>query len=196
VRSACRLIVGGLVLSVALAACGGDDGAGGTATTASPTTTTTTTITTTTSPASTTTSAPSSEALFGWVRSFEDIGGAVIVGVDRAEMLTGAEALAAARQDGFIGADEDLPNDFYIRNPDDATVDLDVSADVVVTLQACYQGGECVTTEEVDLATWSVLFGAEEDPGLEWDWYGAGALPYQMTLVGGLVTEIQEVYLP
>ena len=70
-----------------------------------------------------------------------------------------------------IGLGEDLPNDFYIRNLDESTAEFTVSPNIVMTLQACYQGGWVVT--EQDLATWSVLLGAEEDPGLKWDWYGA-----------------------
>ncbi|MDH3306732.1 MAG: hypothetical protein OEO77_04340 [Acidimicrobiia bacterium] len=68
-----------------------------------------------------------------------------------------------------VGQDEDLPNDFYIHNADQSTTEFTVSPDVVVTLQACYQGGGWLVTEQ-DLATWSVLLGAGEDPGLEWDW--------------------------
>ena len=111
-------------------------------------------------------------------------------------MLTDEAAVAAARQDGEIGQDEDLPNDFYIRSCDKCTTEFTVSPDVVVTLQACYQGGGCVVTEQVDLATWSVLLGTEEDPGLEWDWYGAGSLPYDFTVSNEMVTEILEMYLP
>ncbi|HZD23277.1 MAG TPA: hypothetical protein VE569_07730, partial [Acidimicrobiia bacterium] len=35
---------------------------------------------------------------------------------DYIQMLDGDEAIAAAREDGYIGADEDLPGGFYIRN--------------------------------------------------------------------------------
>lgn len=153
------------------------------------------TTTTTTEPATTTTTV-AGDTIFGWLRSFEGTAGTVTVGVDEAEMLTGDEALAAAREDGAIGEDEELPNDFYIRNPDESTIDLTVSPDVVVTLQACYEGGECVTTEQVDLDTWSVLLGGEDDPGLEWDWYGSGTLPYEFTVQNGVIVEVEEQYLP
>ena len=171
-----------------LTACGTNGGAGST-TSGAPNTTTTTT-------APATTTVPAAETVFGWLRSFEDTGGTTTVGVDPAEMLTGEAAVTTARQDGEIGQDEDLPNDFYIRNPDESATEFTVSPDVVVTLQACYQGGDCVVTEQVDLATWSVLLGAEENPGLEWDWYGAGSLPYEFTVTNETVTEIREVYLP
>jgi len=184
-----RLSIAGLALAT-LAACGSDDDA--TATTAG----TSVTTTTTTAPATTTTTMSNPEAVFGWVRSFVSDAGATMVAADAAEMLTGEEAVAAAREDGVIGADEDLPNDYYIRNPDESTTEFTVSPDVVVTLQACYDGGECVTTEEVDLDTWSVLLGGEDDPGLDWDWYGAGQLPYNFTVEAGVIVEVQEVYLP
>jgi len=196
-----RLVAIATVLVLLLAACGPDDGTSATSepTDASaPTTllenTSTTDGSAPTSPS--TTSPPEAETIFGWLRSFEDTGSAIVVAVDPAEMLTGEAAVIAAREDGVIGQDEDLPNDYYIRNPDDATTELRVSSDVAVTLQVCYRDGECVTTEQVDLNTWSVLLGAETDPGLGWDWYGAGALPYVFTVVSKVITQVQEQYLP
>jgi hypothetical protein len=184
-----------LLLAALLAACGSDDGSAPATTNAATTSTTAASVTTT--PLITTTiPVDSAGTLFGWLRSFEETDGATVVGVDEAEMLTGAAAVAAARSDGAIGADEDLPNDFYIRNPDEATVQLTVSPDVLVTLQACYPDGECVTTEQVDLDTWSVLLGGEDDPGLAWDWYGAGTLPYEFTVDNDVVVAAQEFYLP
>ncbi|MDH3538857.1 MAG: hypothetical protein OEP52_02580 [Acidimicrobiia bacterium] len=179
-----------LALVATLAACGSDDDA--TATTARTSVATTTTM----APATTTTAMSTREVVFGWLRSFVSDAGATTVAADTAEMLNGEAAVAAAREDGVIGADEDLPNDYYIRNPDESTTEFTVSPDVVVTLQACYDGGECVTTEEVDLDTWSVLLGGEDDPGLDWDWYGAGQLPYDFTVEAGVIVEVQEVYLP
>lgn len=66
-----------------------------------------------------------------------------------------------------------------------------VSPEVVVTLQAC-----CVTTEQVDLATWSVLLGGEDDPGLDWSWYGQGSLPHVLAVANDLIVEVKDVYLP
>ena len=72
--------------------------------------------TTTTQPTSTTSTTQAGETMeqFGFARTLT--GGTLVF--DPAEMLTGDEAVAAAREDGIIGADEDLPNDFYIRNLD------------------------------------------------------------------------------
>lgn len=181
-----------MVLIAMVAACGGDDDAG----TTLPPATTTTTIAATTSTTATATTVDAGITVFGWLKSFDDTGAGVHLMVDEAEMLSGDAALAAAREDGVVGADEDLPNDYYIRNPDSVTSELVVSPDVVVTLQACYETGDCVTTEQVDLATWSVLLGSEDDPGLAWTWYGAGSLPYWFTLEGDSIISIEEQYLP
>lgn len=196
-------------LVVFAAACGGTT-ADTTTTTAAPSTTTTTeapsttttteapsTTTTTEAPSTTTTTAPPTvdEVLFGELIAFVGEDGAVTVTVALEQMLSGDEALAAAREDGFIGADEVLPNDYYIRDLGEE-VTLPVAQDVSVVLQACYENGECVTTETVDLDTWSVLLGGEEDPGLEWAWYGAGYLPYWWHLADGTVVLIEEQYLP
>ncbi len=126
----------------------------------------------------------------------EGADGSVTVLFDEAEMLTGTDAITAARNDGVIGPDDDLPNDFYIRNPDESTVTFTVSPDAVVTLQACYEHGDCVTTEEVDVETWLMLIGGEDDPGLDWIWYGAGQLPYELTIDNGVITALHESYLP
>lgn len=55
---------------------------------------------------------------FAMVIVGEDETAEMTLGVDLAEMLSGQAAIDAAIEDGFIGEGEDLPNDFYIRNPD------------------------------------------------------------------------------
>ncbi len=50
--------------------------------------------------------------------------------------------------------------------------------------------------QPIDLNMWSVLLGGEDDPGLEWDWYGSGTLPYEFILRSGLIVEAEEQYLP
>ncbi len=61
-----------------------------------------------------TTSTTAGTDQFGFVRSLTD--GTLVF--DPAQLPTGDEAVTAARQAGIIGADEDLPNDFFILNPD------------------------------------------------------------------------------
>ncbi|NIR39073.1 MAG: hypothetical protein GWN79_17435, partial [Actinobacteria bacterium] len=113
-----------LLVAVVVAACGGTAADSTTTTTAAPTTTTAPTSTTTTQPTTTTTQPTTTtttqptttttisvdEVLFGELVAFVGEGGTVVVTVALQEMLTGEEALEAAREDGFIGQDEDLPN--------------------------------------------------------------------------------------
>lgn len=55
---------------------------------------------------------------FAFVMAGRGETGAHSMGVDLAEMLTGEEARRAAVEHGVIGEGEDLPNDFYIDNPE------------------------------------------------------------------------------
>lgn len=94
---------------------------------------------------------------FAFVTVGTDESGAIVPGVDLAEMLSGQEAHDAAVEAGVITEDEDLPNDFFIRNEavvlelmkfsDDAEIKVisavDVSSYVDVTaeqLVALYNG--------------------------------------------------------
>jgi hypothetical protein len=115
-----------------------------------------------------------------------------------AEWLTGDAALAAARDDGFIGPDDELESGYYIRVPSAALHILELSPDPVVILQACYEPGPCVTRRPVDPETWGLL-ATEPERGLEitgWHWYGLGTLPYWLTLRDGVVVQAEEWYLP
>lgn len=119
--------------------------------------------------------------------------------VDEVEFLTGNEATSAALEDGFISADEELPDGYYMRNQDPEVRTLTLGDPRVVTLQACFpEPGPCVTEQAVDLDTWAELLAAPESAAerLGWNWYGAGQLPYWFTLQDGIVVQIQEQYLP
>ena len=119
--------------------------------------------------------------------------------VDEVEFLTGNEATSAAIEDGFISADEELPDGFYMRNQDPEVRTLTLGDPGVVTLQACFPDPwPCVTEQAVDIDTWAELLAAPESAAdrLGWSWYGDGQLPYWFTLQDGVVVEIQEQYLP
>jgi len=119
--------------------------------------------------------------------------------VDEVEFLTGNEATSAALEDGFISAEEGLPDGFYIRNQGPEVRTLTLGDPGVVTLQACFPDpGPCVAEQAVDLDTWAELLAAPESAAdrLGWNWYGDGQLPYWFTLQDGVVVEIQEQYLP
>jgi hypothetical protein len=104
--------------------------------------------------------------------------------IDLAEMLTGEEAIAAAREAGVIGPDEDLPNDFYVRDLDDAVHHVGIDRDAVVELVDCTAACQLVEVTLADfLAERAVPFNAEY------------AL-FEITITDGRVTAVSEIYLP
>jgi hypothetical protein len=143
-------------LALALPGCGDEPA---TTTTAAPTTTATVATTTTTAPVTTsvpstdtsTTTEPSTtsttEALssaetrlpdgtikgMGFIDAVWETGGARHLSIDYAEMLTGEEARQAAIEAGYIGPDEDLPNDYFIRNVNPQLREFTVSASAAIT---------------------------------------------------------------
>lgn len=155
-RTARRAAAVLIVASVALASCsskGGSDEAKDTTTTAEVTSTTEAATTTTEAP-STTAAEPSTttadggttegygslpEGTYqGYFRGLSDgtvEGQAVqVVAFDQVEMLTGDAADQAGREQGLIGEDEHMPNDYLIVDDDDSTILLPVIPDGVVTL--------------------------------------------------------------
>lgn len=80
---------------------------------------------------------------FAWVIVGEDETSAPTLGVDLADMLTGEEAKKAAIEDGVIGEGEDLPNDFYIDNPEIAYELLHLADGVQIRMLAAedHRGG-------------------------------------------------------
>lgn len=119
---------------------------------------------------------------------------------DYVQWLTGEEAVTAAREDGYVGADEDLPGEFYVRNENPRLRTLTLDANTMVTVIACYldANGPCVTEEAVDIATWSTLTQQPENAvnTVGWQWYGNGELPYWLTLRDGIIIQVHEHYLP
>lgn len=118
---------------------------------------------------------------------------------DYVEFLTGDEATTAAREDGALGDDEDLPGGFYLRNEDAELQTLDLGDPEVVVLQACFtDDGPCVVEQAVDIDGWVELLTdpqlAEERFG--WVWYGGGSAPYRLTLKDNVIVQISEQYLP
>jgi hypothetical protein len=128
---------------------------------------------------------------------------------DYAQWLTGDEANQAAFDDGFISSiEEGVPNDYYIRNTNDALRDLPVASDVVVMLISPVD----VAPIAVDIDEWVALFKPDGTPwdyeaGDEpptWDepyfgYYGASSswTPYWLTLdAEGAVIQIVQQYLP
>lgn len=130
---------------------------------------------------------------FAMVTAGTDEAGAVTLGIDLAEMLGGEEARQAAVEDGVIEEGEDLPNDFYIRNPevvyelmqfsDAASIDVISAVDPGATLSispgellAIYSG------EKVDDSIYGIVAGQP--------------IAMDLTIRDGAVVEAAAVYLP
>jgi hypothetical protein len=100
-----------------------------------------------------------------------------------AEFLTGKEAQAAAEEDGATQKGEPVPNDYYIRNPEQTVVTLSLAPTVEVTLVRCTN-----TCEEGVPADLPQLAAEVEE------------LPHQsrywVTVADGLVTAVDGQYVP
>ena len=164
-----------------LASCGG-----GAATTTTSTTSPSTTVTTQTSSPS---PLPDGEH-FGFLRAASN----GTLEFDPADFLTGDAALAAAREEGIIGQDEDLPNDFYISNPETDTVELTVGDSAVFTLIGLDQADALVERPVLVDELKSLWSGSADSSRL----YGfvPGDLPMTVTLSDGLVVSAAQEYLP
>jgi hypothetical protein len=145
-----------------------------------------------------TTEAPGEPALadgeyFGFVTVGRDESGEITLGVDLAEMLTGEEAREAAVEAGDIEEGEDLPNDFFIANPDIVMELVDIADDAEITVISGSDTSQSITVDTVQLE--SLYEGTYSGDAV----YGIVAgQPIVMDLVieGGVVTEAHAVYLP
>jgi hypothetical protein len=117
-----------------------------------------------------------------------------VVSADYVQWFTGEAANLAAREDGVIGEDEDVPDDYYIRNDNPQIRRLTMAPAAPVVLQACFDPGPCLTTVGVTIDQWTGMLGGEEPEG--WTWYGGGTLPYWLTLRDGEIVQVIEQYLP
>lgn len=124
---------------------------------------------------------------FGFVRHFD--GKALYF--DPAEWFSNEAAIEAAREDGEIGPDEDLPNPFYIRDPDAEIVRIPVSGQFSVTVidGSNYPDGRTLRGTE---------FAQLYCPGADTDWlYGAtDRLPVRLEVRGAQVMGAVEQYMP
>ena len=165
------------ILVLALAACGG----GSSPTTTNPVaTTTSTTVVVTTAP---------EVQQFAFVRAIDESE----IRFDPATMLTGEEAVEAAQDDGVLAEGEDLPNDFYISNPDteETVATLDPDGTYVLVGFDRYNGLIDRQLSLEDLV--AVLNGVNAEA-----FYGIipGGVPVNLTLVGGTVVSARQQYLP
>jgi hypothetical protein len=118
---------------------------------------------------------------------------------DDVEFLTGDDATAAARADGAISDDEEVPGGFYVRNQDPSPTTLPLGDSVWIVLQVCYpDNGPCVVEESVDINAWIGLLADPESAPKQhgWNWFGYGNSPYWLTIQDGVVVHIGEQYVP
>lgn len=118
---------------------------------------------------------------------------------DPAEFLTGDEALAAARADGYIGPDETLDNDFYIKNPEDEAASLVVDPAVTFSLLIVDATGS-PTEKTIPYAALVSLWEGTGDGDVYYSGLaqglGAITVPMNVDVTGGRVTHGSEQYLP
>lgn len=134
---------------------------------------------------------PSTEAVAG-AREFAFIdsvttGGSPTVVADYAQFLTGTEAEKAAAEAG----DEPPPNDFYIANVDPRLRTLRVASGLTVRLVSRPDGTVDVGTYTVPLSTWAKHFASPTEMNS-----AIRTAPYWLTVESGVVTAIEEQYLP
>jgi hypothetical protein len=184
-------IVAATLTASLLAACGDESGSEG------PTTTTTLPPTTTTAPPTTTISPDQPPPLedgewFGFV-TIDSTGGVIQLLIDPAEMLSGQEAHDAAVEAGFITEDQDLPNDFFIANPDSQTYLVPVTEDTAITVLSA----EAVETElTVDLDQLAAILDGSYEGEMIYGIVPGQPAPFDVTVSGGAATVIAQVYLP
>jgi hypothetical protein len=147
------------------------------------------------SPSPTATASPSGSTLaaaledgrhFGFIQSVD--AGAPAMVFDLAEFLTGDAANQAAIEDGVIQPGQTIDNDYYIRNRNPRLRDLVLTPDVQIILvnwPNC-----CETTVNGVLSDFAASFTTPDDV------YHGPQSPYWLTVDGGLVTKIEEQYLP
>lgn len=130
---------------------------------------------------------------FAFLTVGTDENGEITVGVDLADLLTGQEAHDAAVDAGVITEDEDLPNDFFIKN--DAVVlelmQFGSDADIRVISANDVSSHIEVTPEQLAALYNGTYVGGEV--------YGVAvgeAIPMDVTIVDGEITSAVAVYLP
>lgn len=112
---------------------------------------------------------------------------------DPAEFLSGARALEAARADGVVGLDEDLPNDVYIRNPDEAAEVVEIASDASFTLIGFDATGGLVE-RAVARQTFIALMAGGDSSG--YHGFTPDSLPMSLALRDGVVVSGRQQYLP
>lgn len=129
---------------------------------------------------------------FGFVSVVRE-GERLIVSFDEAEMLTGDAARQAAVEADVIEPGEDLPNDFFIFNPDEAAVELRVASGAeFFVISGTNVGVELVTDISGIESLYSGSYGGPPVYGI----VPASPIVMQVDISGGELVEAHAVYLP
>lgn len=130
---------------------------------------------------------------FAFVSVGEDETGAVVLGIDLAEMLTGEPARLAAVEAGVIAEGEDLPNDFFIDNPETVYELVPPADDVrIVLIPADDTAGQLVTDAAGIAAVYDGTWTGSDVYGV----VPGTPIAMEITIEDGRVTEASAVYLP
>jgi hypothetical protein len=130
---------------------------------------------------------------FAFVTVGKDESGAITLGVDLADMLSGEEARDAAFEDGEIGEGEDLPNDFYIDNDEQVLEVLHVSDDAQFALISATDLSQKVLVDAEILAeVYEGTYSGEPIYGIP----SGTPIAMDVTITDGLVSGADAVYLP
>lgn len=129
---------------------------------------------------------------FGFVTVNGD-NGPTLVTIDLAEILTGEEARKAAVDAGVIEEGEDVPNDFFIHDPDDEVEALTLADDAVIRVLS---GMTPETYLTIDAATLESLFNGSYSGEPVYGISPDLAVPMDITVEDGFITIIESVYLP
>lgn len=116
------------------------------------------------------------------------------ISIDLIEWLDGDEAAEARREDGLCSGSLDEcwpPNGFYIRNPDDSLLTVEVPADTTVLMQTLSHNpdGSYNSDEVISFDRFLRILSDEEDAHLR-------SVPFRITLADHVVTSIREQYVP
>lgn len=126
---------------------------------------------------------------FGYIRTVDTGTAPHSLEFDLAQWFTGEEANEAAREDGAIGPEETVPNDYYIRNVNTRLRTLPFEDDVEL---AVIDWNNCCELREGELEPFAAAFEGHQPAGS----YRGSFSPYWLTVAGGEVVKIEEQYLP
>ena len=124
--------------------------------------------------------------LFGSIKAVN----ATSLELDEAEFLTGEAANEAAVEDGYIEEGDTVPNDYYVDDPNQRITWLPISRDVVVELETYAEDGN-VGLAPRDYTDLVCIF--EETVPIDRSHTQAW---YWVTVTDGVVTRIEEQYVP